>query len=66
MIAIDFEHAATPKPIDEWNEDDGDVLWWIFPVCEPPYCGTPNDSEWPEYHTHWTPIVMPQEPSNVK
>lgn len=62
MQAINMEHAATPQTLDEWHEDDGSVLWWVFPVCEPPWCGTPNDSEWPGYHTHWTPIVMPNEP----
>lgn len=31
------------KPIDEWHEDLGDVLWWKFPVDEPPYVGTPLD-----------------------
>ena len=30
--------------LDEWNEDIGDVLWWIFPINEPPYVGTPLDS----------------------
>lgn len=41
-------------PLDEWHEDDGDVLWWKFPIEEPPYVGTPNDEDWPGYHTHWT------------
>lgn len=27
----------------EWHEDDGPVLWWSFPVREPPYIGTPID-----------------------
>lgn len=33
----------TPKRLDEWSEEDGPVLWWKFPIEEPPYCGTPND-----------------------
>lgn len=33
----------TPKHIDEWSEEDGPVLWWKFPIDEPPYCGTPLD-----------------------
>ncbi|MCV4233330.1 hypothetical protein OHJ21_19285 [Virgibacillus sp. LDC1] len=49
----------TARPIDEWHEDIGDVLWWAFPIEEAPYCGNPLDSEWPGYHTHWTPIVVP-------
>ncbi|MNW45555.1 hypothetical protein D3C74_228220 [compost metagenome] len=51
--------TEVPRPIDEWGEDYGDVLWWKFPIEEPPYCGTPLDADWPDYHTHWTPINMP-------
>lgn len=35
---------AKARPISEWSEDIGDVLWWIFPLSEPPYCGTPTDT----------------------
>jgi hypothetical protein len=31
------------RPIEEYHEDMGDVLWWKFPIEEPPYCGSPND-----------------------
>ncbi len=31
------------RPAAEWHEDIGDVLWWRFPVEEPPYVGSPND-----------------------
>lgn len=34
---------TTPRPISEYHEDMGDVLWWKFPIEEAPYCGTPND-----------------------
>lgn len=27
----------------QWNEEDGTVLWWLLPVTEPPYVGTPLD-----------------------
>jgi hypothetical protein len=40
---------------DEWREDTGPVVWWKFPVDEPAWIGAPNDSDWPGYHTHWTP-----------
>jgi hypothetical protein len=43
-------------PAEQWHEDDGPVLWWRFPVVEPPYSGTPNDCDWPGYHTHFTPL----------
>jgi hypothetical protein len=31
------------RPINEYHEDMGDVLWWKFPINEPPYVGSPND-----------------------
>ncbi|OJG12984.1 hypothetical protein RU94_GL001683 [Enterococcus asini] len=46
---------------EHWNEDMGDVLWWNFPVEEPPYCGTPLDEHFPKYKTHFTTVVMPSE-----
>lgn len=48
---------------DEWGEEDGDVLWWRFPIVEPPYCGSPLDDDWPGYHTHWSRFEVPEEPS---
>lgn len=51
----------TPRPIDDWHEDIGDVIWWKFPVNEPPYVGTPLDSEWDDHdydYTHWTPLPI--------
>jgi hypothetical protein len=59
-------HAAKQaRPLDEWEEDMSDVLWWRFPVNEPPYCGHPNCDNWPGYHTHWTPLVAPSDPTPV-
>lgn len=55
--------AKKPRPLDDWHEDVGDVLWWRFPINEPPYVGTPLDSDWPDYHTHWTPIICPDAPA---
>ena len=50
---------AAARPIEEWHEDFGFVLWWKFPIEEPPYVGCPLDEDWPGYHTHWTPIPIP-------
>lgn len=47
------------RPIEEWHEDQGPVLWWKFPIEEPPYCGTPLDTDWPGYHTHWSLLPIP-------
>lgn len=50
------------RPLEEWHEDLGNQLWWKFPIDEPPYCGDPRDTDWPGYHTHWTPIPLPALP----
>ena len=51
---------------EHWNEDIGDVLWWNFPVEEPPYCGTPLDEHFPKYKTHFSVIDMPNENEKPK
>jgi hypothetical protein len=55
--------AKSPRPLADWHEDIGDVLWWRFPISEAPYVGTPRDSDWPGYHTHWTRMICPDAPS---
>jgi hypothetical protein len=49
---------------DAWHEDDHDVLWWHFPIREPPYVGSPLASDWPfavgdEHALGWTRFVVP-------
>jgi len=43
-------------PASDYHEDYGPVLWWNFPVCEPPYVGNIDDVD---RFTHWShmPIV---------
>lgn len=55
-------HEVEVYPKKEWHEDDGAVLWWVFPVEEPPYCGTPSNEDFPIYVTHWTRLQVPQPP----
>jgi hypothetical protein len=55
--------AKQPRPLCEWHQDAGPALWWAFPVNEPPWCGQPSDDDWPQYHTHWTPLVVPEAPA---
>lgn len=55
----ELEDANVPNPIEEWHEDDGDCLWWFFPIVEAPYCGSPLDVEFPNYVTHFTRITLP-------
>lgn len=58
---LGLSDLKTPRTLDEWHDDIGPVLWWKLPVDEPPYAGTPLDEDWPDYHTHWTPIPVPDE-----
>jgi len=75
LAACDLESAATiihhnieaksiARPLDDWHEDIGPVLWWFFPVSEAPWVGTPNDDDFlHDYYTHWTPLpVLPVQP----
>ena len=41
QAATDLDYLLTPRHIDEWHEDMGQVLWWIFPIDEAPYIGSP-------------------------
>ena len=47
--------AVPVRTLAQYHEDFGVVTWWRFPVDEPAWIGTPNDDDWPGYHTHWTP-----------
>ena len=40
MRTDDYRSA---RPLAEWHEDIGPVLWWRFPIEEAPYAGTPLD-----------------------
>lgn len=51
-----YPKPPVARPESDYHEDMGNVLWWKFPVDEPPYCGSPLDSDWPGYHTHFTPL----------
>jgi hypothetical protein len=47
-------------PSEQYHEDDGPVLWWRFPVEEPPYSGFPCGPGWRlNYYTHFTPLPPP-------
>lgn len=58
--------APIARPLEDWHEDDGNVVWFTWQdgewLDEPSYIGQPRDSDWPGYHTHWTP--HPAFPAN--
>jgi hypothetical protein len=43
----ELEDSIEAKPIEEWIEEEGDCLWWEFPIQEPPYVGSPLDTNFP-------------------
>ena len=48
-----WDDVHRPRELHEWSETDGPVLWWKFPIDEPPYVGTPNDLGFTvEMHAH--------------
>ena len=49
---------TTARPLTAYHEDMGSVLWWTFPIIEPPYCGHPGDEDWPGYHSWFTPLPL--------
>lgn len=55
-MADRLDRLHTLRPEAEYEDDFNAVLWWLLPISEPPYCGTPGDSSWPGYHTHWSPL----------
>jgi len=48
----------TWQQIDKWHEDIGPCFWAKFPVDEPYYAGSPLDTDWPDYHTHFIPMSV--------
>lgn len=58
LVLHEVARVTKPRPLADYHEDYGFCLWWKLPVCEPPYAGSPNCSDWPGYHTHFT--AMPQ------
>lgn len=46
------------QPISEWHEDDGSCFLTRFPVHEPYGCGSPLDTDWDGYYTHFIPMSI--------
>lgn len=49
------------RDISEWSEDLGPTLWWTPTLDEAPWAGTPHSDGWPETHTRWTCIQLPDD-----
>ena len=60
-----FNRLFTPRPLEQWHEDYGDCLWYKFPIDESPYVGSPLSDDWPDYHTHFTPLIPILSPEDM-
>ncbi len=65
VAALLPREAPSARPYHLWHDDDGDVLWWLFPICEPPYSGSPLAQGWPfheddEHALGWTRFQIPE------
>lgn len=50
------EHKGPLQVLAELLQEAGAVPV-IRPFIEPPYVGTPNDCDWPGYHTHFVRLT---------
>ena len=53
------------QPLSAWHEELGGCLWWLFPIQEGPYVGSPLDSDWPfdeDDQPFFTPVPIPANP----
>lgn len=68
MLSSHLDELLRLRPASEYHEDMGPVLWWNWPITEPPYVGGPNDCghtiELHSYSTHLTDET-PQKRRNV-
>lgn len=59
LAPSDAAQAPIAKTLGEYHEDHGNVVWFTWQdgewLGEPSWIGSPNDCDWPGYHTHWTP-----------
>ena len=55
------------RAVSQYGDGKGGV-WWLWNghgwAGDSPWCGTPLDSDWPGYHTHWTPA--PPAPTSAE
>ena len=70
-VEVENERLRTARetpaiPLSEWHEDDGTVLWWRDDFGQPPYVGSPLDSDWSDEDgwTHFTRILNPVFPTS--
>lgn len=57
---IEWDTEKVFMPVEEWDEDDGDALFFKLDAGEPPIVTSPLHSNWDnDYFTHW--MRLPDE-----
>ena len=65
-LEAEVERLKKFRHIDEWYEDAGSVLWYRFPMDEPPQVSDPRDCDWVEGYYKWwlpLPVINAEEPT---
>lgn len=59
----EYPHEASIlHPVSDYHEDDGAVLWWSVPICEPPVVHHGLDIGFdPSEYTHYSKFITPTE-----
>lgn len=68
MESSNLKELLTLRPAREYREDMGPVLWWLVPITEPPYVGSPRDcGHTVELHTEAPHVQhnLQEEPRDV-
>jgi hypothetical protein len=61
---VELRRLRTLRPLADWHEDHGAVLWWHLPIAELPHVGWgPGlDEDFDaEFYTHWSPLPAVRE-----
>lgn len=61
-----YREKEKARPLSEWCEDHGDVLWWEFPITGAPYVGSPLDLGYEVVSETTVATVIGQETKSVR
>ena len=65
LVRAELNSYEKLHPLASWHEDDGPAMWWSLPIQETPYVGSPTDDDFPDFVTHWSKLLVPNEPDGA-